>query len=161
MRHLCSQALEFHWGSFSRRGWPKSLPLFFFFFHFKWVRYKSRKCGGNDDRLSSCKITVVGIIIITLWNYTRQKYHFWWSLQDISVGGHSRFLINIWSRKVSVKIKIMRMIMVIIIILQLPLIISLLCGGHFVCIISFNFFSRRYKSGNCGLARLNNSTDVT
>ena len=34
-----------------------------------------RKCSGNDDRLSNYKITVVGIIIIILQNYTHQKYH--------------------------------------------------------------------------------------
>lgn len=67
-----------------------------------------RKCSGNDDRLSNYKITVVGVIIIILQNYTHQKYHvLWWSLQEISVGCHSRLLINnMLSRKGSARIKI-------------------------------------------------------
>lgn len=52
-------------------------------------------------------------------------------------------------------------ITIIIIIIQPLFIISLLCGRHFVYIISFNFLNRRYKSGNCGLARLNNLTENT
>lgn len=53
------------------------------------------------------------------------------------------------------------MMIAIIIIMQPPFIISSLCGRHFVYIISFNFLNRHYKSGNRGLATLNNLTNVT
>lgn len=58
-------------------------------------------------------------------------------------------------------IVIVVIIIIIIIIIQPLFIITLLCGRHFVYIISFNFLNRRYKSGNCGFARLNNLTDNT
>lgn len=53
------------------------------------------------------------------------------------------------------------MMMMMIEIMQPPFNISSLCGRHFVYNISFHFLNRCYKSGNCGLTRLNNLTDVT
>lgn len=52
-------------------------------------------------------------------------------------------------------------IIIVVVIIQPPFIIPLLCGRHFVYIISFNFLDTRYKSASRGLARLNNLTDDT
>lgn len=52
-------------------------------------------------------------------------------------------------------------IIIIIVIIQPPFNISSLYSRYFVYIISFSFLNRHYKSGTCGLARLNNLTDVT
>lgn len=55
----------------------------------------------------------------------------------------------------------MMMMMMMIVIIQPLFNICSLCGRHFVYIIPFNFLDSYYKSGNHGLARLNNLTDVT
>ena len=94
------KALRFYGGSF-QSGYSPENPFY-------GSEINPRKCCGNDDRLSNYKITVVGIIIIILQSYAHQKYHSSWrSLQEISVGCHSRLLINnMLGRKCSARIKI-------------------------------------------------------